>query len=259
MDWYILYHQLLFHAELFGYSQDELEISQIQKRLIWLQFSLARFEYDLELAVSHLCNLQKLLQQHNETYLLLLPNQLKNNRIDLITVTKLIVTLERTISLDSVQQKYKDKHFSELIDILCDSLKNTARLEDENECVVLKTSIQIETLLESFWNSERFEDCIIWSERCLKFSLDCFCSTPKHSSRHKEWAGCVTYVLTYIESLVQNESYNIGNNFIFHGFLYNGKCIDFQFYFSQLSGEILFQINSKYYTNCVKSVGYSNR
>lgn len=206
-----MYHQLLFHSELFGYSDDEIEISQTQKRLIWLQFSLARFEYDLELAVSHLCHLQKLLQQHNDNYLLLFPNQKKNNRIDLVTVTKLIVTLERTISLDSVQQKYKDKQFSELVDILCDSLKNTARVEDDSENVVLKTSIQIETLLESLWNLEHFEECMIWSERCLKFALDCFIAAPKHSLRYKEWAGNVTFCLTYIESLIQNESYSIGN------------------------------------------------
>lgn len=209
-EWFKVYCQLIFHSGVFEYSSDEVENSKCHKRLTWLQFCLARFEYDLDRAVDYLCVLRKKLESHDERYKLKLPNQQQNNRINLRAVSELIISLERTISLNSVRQRYADHKYDELIGILIECLKNFEKSKSEPENVSMKIGTQIEVLLESFWNLERYEECMVWCEKCLKFSLGRFVKSPKNSSRQKEWARAITFTLTYIESLITNESCMIG-------------------------------------------------
>lgn len=210
-QWFLLYHHLIFQSGFYDHSDDAVENSKYQKRLYWLQYCLARYEYDLDRAVDCLCTIQDILAQSSDTSRLELPNQRHNRRIDLATVNALIVTLERTISLNSVHCLYAQKKFEELIGILTESLVHaTTSKNTEEEKPVLKITTQIEVILECFWSLERYDECLIWAERSLKYAFDCFESASKESDSQTEWANCVTFTLTYIEAIILGESHMIG-------------------------------------------------
>lgn len=66
----------------------------------------------------------------------------------------------------------------------------------------MKIQTQFEVLLESFWNLEKFEECMIWSERCLKHAVDNLLSAPTDTYRYEEWTESVNFILIYIEELI---------------------------------------------------------
>lgn len=208
----MLFNHLVFHSGFYEYTDNEEETLKYQKRLHWLQYCLACFEYDLRRAVNCLETTRDLIVAHDDSQILVFPNQKHNSTIDLKTINSLIVSLERTISLNNVRQLYTDQKYAELISILKDTLVNITKSKQVDNCV-MKVSTQFEVLLESFWNLELYEECLIWSERCLKFALDRFLSASKNSAAYSEWSESVTFILTYIESLILNESYMIGKAF----------------------------------------------
>lgn len=130
-----------------------------------------------------------------------------------MTITTLKSTLERNIRLNSVKGLYAAHKFTELIDILTDSLANSSIKCDDADNSLLNVSTQYEVLLEAYWTLEQFEDCLIWSERCLKYALDRFIRAPANTFRKKKWADSVSFVLTYIEALILGESISIGKIF----------------------------------------------
>lgn len=212
-QWFLLYNHLIFHSGFYDHSPDAVENSKSQKRLNWLQYCLARYEYDLDRAVNYLCTIREVLAQHCDTYRLVFPNRRHNRCIDAATVNSLIVTLERTISLNNVARLYAQNKFDELITILTDSLvhsTNTGKRFLDDEKPVLKITTQIEVILECFWTLERYEECLVWAERSLKYAFDCYEAEPKDSPGQSEWARCVTFILTYVEAVILGESHMIG-------------------------------------------------
>lgn len=140
------------------------------------------------------------------------PNQRYNNIIDLPTIESLKINLERNIRLNNVKYLYATKDFQQLIIVLKESLSShTAAIETiSNSSTTISVSTQFEVLLEAFWTLEYYDDCLIWSERCLKYSVDNFLKAPSDTWRQSEWGNSVTFVLTYIESLILSESIAIG-------------------------------------------------
>lgn len=143
---------------------------------------------------------------------LVLPNQRHNNFIDLPTIAALSKKLERNIRLDKVRSLYADQQFAELVPILTDSLANAVASSDESTdgASSLMVTTQFEVLLEAFWSLECYEDCMIWSERCLAYALDEFVRAPSETYRQDKWAASVTFVLTYLEALILGETIAIG-------------------------------------------------
>lgn len=186
-----------------------MEASKYQKRIYWLQYCLAKYENDLIRTVNCLYTIKDLLNFHNESYRLDFQNQRQHNRIDMETVEKLIVTLERTISLNDVPRLYEGRNFDVLIDVLKMNLINLVDSSASDESNIRITT-QIEVLLECFWSLDMFEECFIWAERCLAYSLDYFMNAAKDSVKQTEWAKNTSFVLTYIESLFINETNSIG-------------------------------------------------
>lgn len=209
-DWLMLYNHIIFHSGLFEFDASEITSMKYQKRLNWLQFCLCRYEYDLRRSVNYLETIRDLIIAHDDTFVLVLPNQKHNNRIDLKTVNESIVTLERMINLNNVRQLYTDQKYSELIEILRDSIVNTTKSKNMDNTVI-KLSEQFEIILECFWSSGMVEECLIWCERCLKYALDRFVSVSSYSATYTEWAKNINYILTYIEAIILDESYLIGN------------------------------------------------
>lgn len=90
-----------------------------------------------------------------------LPNQIIYNYFDIKTLRKSKIELQRKVSLISVTNLYKNNEFDKLIPILKDSLVNTEKIELTNGNLI-KVSTQIEILLESLWNSEKYKVCLFY-------------------------------------------------------------------------------------------------
>lgn len=209
--WFIIFNHLIFQSGFHDFDPIKADANKYQKRVEWLQYCLTRYEYDLRRSVNCLESIRELCVAHDETQILFLPNNKLFNRIDVKSISESIVMLERTISLNNVKELYEKENYLELISILKDSLNNSTKTKNSDDAV-MKISTQFEIILECFWNLEMFDDCLIWSERCLKYALDRFIGTSRDSPPYSEWSKNINFILTYIEALILNESYLIGKN-----------------------------------------------
>lgn len=156
-----------------------------------------------------------MINENQQNFVLDLPNLKQNSHLDFETIESIKITLQRTISINNVKSLYENEKFTELVDILIDNLTNSMKeiystIQTNNLFTIsLKFSTQFEVLLEALWMTEQYEKCTIWSERCLKYSLDKFIDSPVH--RQMEWADSVTFILTYIEALILQESISVTN------------------------------------------------
>lgn len=211
-NWWLLFNHLVFHSGLFDFDATEVTAMKYQMRLNWLQYCLTRYEYDLRRSVNSLETIRDLIIAYDDTLVLILPNQMHNNKIDLHTVNESIILVERMINLNNVQQLYTDHKYTELIEILKDSIVNTTKSKNI-ENAVMKLCEQFEIILECFWSLNMVEECLIWCERCLKYSVDRFSNASHYSTSYTEWAKSINFILTYIESIILEESYLIGECF----------------------------------------------
>lgn len=205
----MLFNHIVINSGLHDFNVSGETAFKYQMRLSWLQYCLARYEYDLRRSVNCLDGIRNLIHSNNELFVLNFPNQTNNNKIDMQTANETITMLERMINLNNVHQLYNNQKYNELIEILRDSLMNTTKSKNIDN-LVLKLSEQFEVILECFWNLQVVEECLIWCERCLKYAFDRFSDTTLHSASCMEWAKCINFILSYIEAIILDESYLIG-------------------------------------------------
>ncbi|KAG4071749.1 hypothetical protein HA402_011903 [Bradysia odoriphaga] len=211
-QWLRLYHHIIFQSGFFEVSNDEdlIVFAESRIRVLWLQFCLNCVGFGLIVTVSNsFAQVDELIKERPTPFTLTFPNQKHNKKIDLDTCKELEKTFERTISLHSVNKLYHEKSFNQLITILKNTIltQATRKLDDYDSPVRLST--QIEVFLECLWNNESFEDCLVWSEKFLKYAADTYLAAPSDTFRQTEWGDLVTYILTYIEALVNQESNEI--------------------------------------------------
>lgn len=207
----MLFNHIVFHSGLYEFDASEANTLKYQIRINWLQYCLSRYEYDLRRSVNCLEIIRDLITVRDGTFVLCLPNQANNSRIDVQMANETIVMLERMINLNNAHQLYADQQYGELIEILKDSLVNTTKAKNVKN-LVMKLSEQFEIILECFWNLQLIEECLIWCERCLKYALDQFLSVSSHSQLYADWAKNINFILTYIEAIILDESYLIGEH-----------------------------------------------
>ncbi|KAJ6646406.1 Calcineurin-binding protein cabin-1 [Pseudolycoriella hygida] len=211
VQWLALYNHLIFLSGFFEVTCDEDKIVYIENRIrvFWLQYCLGKYEGDLQKAVDCLYSIDEVIQQQPEKYQIMLPNLKQNKKIDLVTCNELEKTLERTISLNSVNKLYHENDFDQLISILKDTIVTQAIQKTSDYDSPIRLSTQIEVFLEALWKIESYEECLIWSEKFLKLSVDNYLAAPSDTFRQTEWGDMVSYVLTYIEALIKEESVEI--------------------------------------------------
>lgn len=134
------------------------------------------------------------------------------NFFDIKSIRKSKIELQRKVSLISVTNLYKNNEFDELITILKDSLANTEKIELTNGNVI-KVSTQIELLLESLWNSERYKECFVWSEKCLRYATNIFEGSFKNTSKYNEWCESINFILKYVEGLINHQDNALNGKF----------------------------------------------
>lgn len=255
-EWLMLYNHIVFHSGLYDFDVTEEVAMKYQLRLNWLQYCLSRYEYDLRRSVNCLETIRDLLISQNKSFVLTLPNQARNSSIDLQCANETIVILERMINLNNVHQLYADKQYTELIDILKDSLMNTTKSKNTDN-LVMKLGEQFEVILECFWNLRLVEECLVWCERCLKYALDQCLNASTHSQSYNEWAKCINFILIYVEAIILDESYLIGE--LQQVSLEQSKFysrISNLFSHSEMSESLLRSFDSKYCPHHFQSIGH---
>lgn len=207
-EWILIFHPFVFYSGIYELSDCENEAIQHQLRAMWLLYCFARYEYDLNRSVDCLANVKELIQSTDSSLRLYLPNISHHPTIDLATIDELTTNLERTISLNNVRQLYLNKKYDELLFVLKDSLAITTKAKSATHAA-MKVSTQFEIILECFWKCEMFDECFVWSERCLRYALDSFTATKKDKPSYLEWANNVNFILTYIEAIILERSYSV--------------------------------------------------
>lgn len=104
---------------------------------------------------------------------------------------------------------YHEHCYDKLIAILKDTIITQATQISTDFDSPIRLSTQMEVFLESLWSIESYEECVTWSEMFLKYALDNYLTSPIDSFRQSEWGNLVTYTLTYIEGLINEESIEI--------------------------------------------------
>uniref|UniRef100_T1GR16 Uncharacterized protein n=1 Tax=Megaselia scalaris TaxID=36166 RepID=T1GR16_MEGSC len=191
-QWKMLFYHLKFNSGNSFVVCEEYDINML--RLFHLEYAWAKFENRLN--------------NSSEGYVFSLPNFKDFKCSTLENVTNLRVELQRKIGLKNVKTLYENNKFEDLVEILKDSLiySTTIKNSDDN---VMKLQTQFEVLLESFWNVEKYEECLVWSERCLKYSVDNIVDLFPDTFRYKEWADCINFILVYIEELILKDGFDI--------------------------------------------------
>ena len=179
-------------------------------RLTWLNYCLEKLENNFAEALNYLYKIEELYEKDDKhlSIKVELKNVKNNSLIDYKSLKELIVKTERKINLISVKNLYDSENFSELVDILSSSIIYSTEPKVNIDTLALKIQTQIEVLLESLWNLDRYEDCFIWTERALKYSLDNFVLAPTEY-RQIEWASLVNYCLIYIDAIVKKDGFEM--------------------------------------------------
>ncbi|GAB0096771.1 calcineurin-binding protein cabin-1-like [Sergentomyia squamirostris] len=202
---------LMFHSGIYM-LEDENQHCLNLMRLFWINYIVAKYENNLEVAIDFIYKIRELFleDEKRKTMIVDLPNKSAENHIDMTIIEELISSLQRTIKLNNVAVLYKDHKFKELTVILKDSLINCTEVKNSDN-TIMKINTQFEVLLESLWNQEDFEECLRWSEKCLKYAVDFFLTIPENSYRLKEWGDSVNFILIYLEALVKQDGVDILN------------------------------------------------
>lgn len=135
------------------------------------------------------------------------------NFFDIKTIRKSKIELQRKVSLISVTNLYKNNEFDELIPILKDSLANAGKIELTNGNVI-KVATQIELLLESLWNSERYKECFLWSEKCLTYATNIFEGCFKNTPKYNDWCESINFILKFVEALINHQDNALNGMFL---------------------------------------------
>ncbi|XP_055599565.1 calcineurin-binding protein cabin-1-like isoform X2 [Uranotaenia lowii] len=200
-------HELLSGLQFYLPNVAESDLFLFQTRHLWLQHIVTLQENNINLALQHLEKLEALLENAPDITCIRLPNQKNNHMYDLQIVKEKSALLWRRIKLSSIKQLYENKKYEELIVILRESLSAEEKYEQIFDQKCANSIQQIKIMLECLWNTEQYTECLIWTEKALKFSIDMKHLFPNY--RHFSWCDSINYCLIYIHSLLDLEAVEI--------------------------------------------------
>lgn len=207
----------IFHINL-GFVDDDIECTKLLLRLVWMSYCIHIHNNNCKDALGFLYKIEEIFESDPKyaEIVIELKNCKNNNLIEEKTVKELIVKIERKINLASVKKLYDTQNFVELIDILRESIIYSTEPKVNIDNLTLKIQTQIEVFLECLWSLDRIEECLHYSEKSLKYSVDNFLVAPTEY-RLEEWSSLANYCLVYIEAALKEPSgtemlFSLGKN-----------------------------------------------
>lgn len=108
------------------------------------------------------------------------------------------------MNLASVKQLYETQNYSELIDILQESVIYSTGPKVNVDSLTLKIQVQIQILLEAYFSLNKIEECMVFAEKSLFYAFNNFLTAPT-DFRLEEWAQLTNFCLVYIEAIVRED------------------------------------------------------
>lgn len=188
-----------------GFIDDDINCTKMLIRLVWLSYCLHLYNNNYKDALGFLYKIEEIFEVPKyQDIAVELKNNKHNKTIDSKTVKDLIVKIERKINLASVKKLYDTQNYSELVEILRESITYSTEPKCNIDNLTLKIQTQLEIFLECLWNLNRLEECLIYAEKTLRYAVENFLSAPTEY-RLEEWASLVNYALVYIEAIIKEE------------------------------------------------------
>lgn len=188
-----------------GFVEDDIECTRLLTRLIWLSYCMQIHNNNYKDALGYLYKLEEVYEVPKYSEISVELRNCKHNKtIDGKTVKELIVKIERKINLASVKKLYDTQNYEELTEILRESIIYSTEPKVNIDHLTLKIQTQIEVFLEGLWSLNRIQECLIYAEKSLRYSVDNFLLAPTEY-RLEEWASLVNYCLVYIDAAIKDE------------------------------------------------------
>lgn len=187
-----------------GWLLSEPEYVELSTRHLWLLSTINYNKNLLEEALDYLHGVIYVMETYRSDLSITMPNLKKRNHFTAELVHRSIGQFKRLINLRQTRKLYAEEKYTDLIDVLQESLLGIEDVESDQHG--LNRHGQIQLILESLWCEERYDHCLQWMERCLAYSVENYLITPNHSpSIKKKWAETTNFILIYFEHLLQQE------------------------------------------------------
>lgn len=188
-----------------GFIEDDMDCTRMLLRLIWLSYGIQIYHKSYKDALGYLYKVEEVFDVPKYKEISIeLKNCKQNKLIDFKTTKDLIVKIERKMNLASVKQLYETQNYSELIDILQESIIYSTGPKVNVDSLTLKIQAQIQILLEAYFSLNRIEECLSFAEKSLFYSYNHFLTAPTEF-RLEEWATLVNFCLVYIEAIIKED------------------------------------------------------
>jgi hypothetical protein len=194
-----------------AFVDDDIECTKKLLRLLRLSYGFQIHYNNYKDALGFLYKIEEVLEvpKYREISI-----ELKNCRhhkmLEFKVMKDLIVKIERKINLASVKNLYETKNFTELVDILFESVVYSTGPKVNVDSLMLKIQTQIQILLECLFSLNRIEECLVYAEKSLFFAVTNFLTAPTEF-RLEEWAALTNFCLVYIEAIIRED----GNEMLF--------------------------------------------
>uniref|UniRef100_A0A182REV5 Calcineurin-binding protein cabin-1 MEF2-binding domain-containing protein n=1 Tax=Anopheles funestus TaxID=62324 RepID=A0A182REV5_ANOFN len=199
-----VFHRCRFYVDSLPTLQT---VTVYRIRLLWIAYILDCSMQKYDEALDNLYVLSELVEAPGAPRIeLSFPNQCLNTNVSGSSVRELIGETERKLRIERVKRHYDNGEHEPVVAILKDTLQYYTSVGNPNESI-LSLTIQTQMLLESLWSMAEMEECFVWSEKSLTYSVQQFMTAPvQHDSRKSRmWANNINFALLYIESIIKQE------------------------------------------------------
>ncbi|KAI9578800.1 hypothetical protein GQX74_009374 [Glossina fuscipes] len=203
--WKNLFKHLIFNL---GNCQIiEINLRYIfELRLVYLEYLRLNASGYYKQCLACLQQISQIMSAYDEEpYVLHLPN-LSNICLNKDYIDRLQNDFQRQIDANRIPKLFENGEWQQLAEIITKAIESSNN-SYENEFWFKDFCVQIQILLQSFWNTCSYENCFIWSEKCLHYIISNLLAETR-ASRQKQLAELHNFVISYIEVIILNEGFH---------------------------------------------------
>uniref|UniRef100_A0A1A9VR67 Calcineurin-binding protein cabin-1 MEF2-binding domain-containing protein n=1 Tax=Glossina austeni TaxID=7395 RepID=A0A1A9VR67_GLOAU len=203
--WKNLFNHLIFNL---GNCQIiEINLRHIfELRLVYLEYLCLNASGHYKQCLACLQQMSQIMSAYDEEpYVLHLPN-LSNVCLDLDYIDRLKNDFQQQIDANRIPKLFESGEWQQLAEIIMKAIESSNN-DYENEFWFKDFTVQVQILLQSFWNTCSYENCFIWSEKCLHYIIANLLAETR-ASRQKQLAELHNFVISYIEAIILNEGFH---------------------------------------------------
>lgn len=215
--WSTVFHHLLFNLgnmQLNAINSNCMDNQEIFKlKLIILEYLKLNKEERIAECVTCLQQMSAILEEQESSFILHLPNLTNICCLNLNYIKNLQLKYKRQIDINSIPKLYEQQSWDKLQSIIISNLESSEENKHTSEAWLKDICAQIKILLQSFWLMESYENCLLWAEKSLHFSVTHYLKESKSFYRSSTLAQLINFINSYLEAIILNEGFHIVNVF----------------------------------------------